>query len=168
MPQYAASAHELDELDLVASGSLPGPVRWATEDVAVIDPEGAPVADLIDGKVANWTGFVHRPFHRLYLTPTQTRERYEGRPFVPVCAPLSEAQLRELALIKDAVVLALVGTGTATVPTIRRLASLAPHTLGIMHGAAYAGDGAAALEALADDYDRRFQASITAAEGGAR
>jgi hypothetical protein len=56
----------------------------------------------------------------------------------------------------------------ATVPTIRRLASLAPHTLGIMHGAAYAGDGAAALEALADDYDRRFQASITAAESGAR
>lgn len=48
----------------------------------------------------------------------------------------------------------------ATAPTIRRLAGLAPKTLGIMHGASFAGDGAAALEALADDYDRRFQASL--------
>lgn len=119
LPQYAASAHELDELDLVASGAVPGPLPWATEDVAVIDPEGAPVADVIGGNVANWSGFVHRPFHRLYLTPAQARDQYEGRPFVPVSAPLSETQLRELALIKDAVVLALVGTGTATVPTIR-------------------------------------------------
>jgi flavorubredoxin len=51
----------------------------------------------------------------------------------------------------------------ATGPTIRRLAALAPRTLGIMHGASFAGDGAAALEALADDYDRRFEASLTAA-----
>lgn len=39
--------------------------------------------------------------------------------------------------------------------TIRRLAPLAPKTLALMHGPAFAGDGAAALEALADDYDRR-------------
>jgi flavorubredoxin len=43
------------------------------------------------------------------------------------------------------------GMGT----TIRALASLAPRTLGLMHGPAFAGDGAAALLALADDYDRR-------------
>jgi flavorubredoxin len=48
----------------------------------------------------------------------------------------------------------------ATAPTIRRLAGLAPRTLGIMHGSSFRGDGAAALEALADDYDRRFQASL--------
>jgi flavorubredoxin len=48
----------------------------------------------------------------------------------------------------------------ATGPTIRRLAGLAPRTLGIMHGSSFRGDGAAALEALADDYDRRFQASL--------
>jgi flavorubredoxin len=47
-----------------------------------------------------------------------------------------------------------------TAPTIRRLAGLAPRTLGIMHGSSYSGDGAAALEALADDYERRFQASM--------
>ena len=39
--------------------------------------------------------------------------------------------------------------------TIRRLALLAPRTLGLMHGPAFAGDGGAALNALADDYDRR-------------
>ena len=39
--------------------------------------------------------------------------------------------------------------------TIRRLAPLAPKTLALMHGPAFAGDTRSALEALADDYDRR-------------
>ena len=39
--------------------------------------------------------------------------------------------------------------------TIRGLATLAPQTLALMHGPSFAGDGAAALHALADDYDRR-------------
>ena len=48
----------------------------------------------------------------------------------------------------------------STAPTIRRLAGLAPATLGIMHGASFRGDCAAALGALADDYERRFEASL--------
>jgi flavorubredoxin len=40
--------------------------------------------------------------------------------------------------------------------TIRRLAELAPHTLALMHGPSFTGDGGAALRALADDYDRRI------------
>lgn len=43
--------------------------------------------------------------------------------------------------------------------TIRSLARLAPRTLALMHGPSFAGDGAAALHALADDYDRRSQAA---------
>jgi flavorubredoxin len=39
--------------------------------------------------------------------------------------------------------------------TIRGLAPLAPRTLALMHGPAFVGDAAAALESLADDYDRR-------------
>jgi flavorubredoxin len=39
--------------------------------------------------------------------------------------------------------------------TLRSLAELRPRTLGLMHGPSFAGDGAAALRALADDYDRR-------------
>ena len=39
--------------------------------------------------------------------------------------------------------------------TIRDLARLAPATLALMHGPSFRGDGAAALLALAEDYDRR-------------
>lgn len=45
------------------------------------------------------------------------------------------------------------GMGT----TIRRLGQLAPRTLALMHGPSFSGDGAAALRALADDYDRRVR-----------
>jgi len=40
--------------------------------------------------------------------------------------------------------------------TIRGLADLKPKTLALMHGPAFEGDGAAALKALAADYDRRL------------
>lgn len=39
--------------------------------------------------------------------------------------------------------------------TIRSLAKLQPRTLALMHGPSFSGNGAAALRALADDYDRR-------------
>ena len=45
-------------------------------------------------------------------------------------------------------------------PTICGLAGLAPRTLALMHGPTFAGDGAAALRALADDYDRRARAAL--------
>jgi flavorubredoxin len=38
---------------------------------------------------------------------------------------------------------------------IRGLSALAPRTLALMHGPSFTGDGAAALRALADEYDRR-------------
>ena len=44
--------------------------------------------------------------------------------------------------------------------TIRRLAELAPRRLALMHGPSFEGDGAAALNALADDYDRRAAARL--------
>jgi flavorubredoxin len=44
--------------------------------------------------------------------------------------------------------------------TIRSLSDLAPRTLALMHGPSFSGDGAAALRALADDYDRRLSASV--------
>jgi hypothetical protein len=42
------------------------------------------------------------------------------------------------------------------VPTLQRLAQLDPTTLALMHGSSYAGNGAAALEALAAAYARRL------------
>lgn len=47
--------------------------------------------------------------------------------------------------------------------TIRGLSTLAPRTLALMHGPSFVGDGAAALRALADDYDRRISDSRLAA-----
>ena len=49
-------------------------------------------------------------------------------------------------------------------PTIRKLAALAPRTIALMHGPSFAGDGAAALRGLADDYDRRVRAALTDAD----
>jgi hypothetical protein len=42
--------------------------------------------------------------------------------------------------------------------TIRSLSTLNPKTLALMHGPSFAGNGAAALNALADEYDRRAAA----------
>jgi flavorubredoxin len=49
------------------------------------------------------------------------------------------------------------GMGT----TIRRLATLKPRRLALMHGSSFAGNGAAALCALADDYDRRVRDALS-------
>jgi len=38
---------------------------------------------------------------------------------------------------------------------IRRLATLSPRTLALMHGPSFNGDAASALRSLADDYDQR-------------
>jgi len=45
-----------------------------------------------------------------------------------------------------------------TARTMRSLAELVPSTLAVMHGSSFAGDGAAALEALAANYDGRLAA----------
>jgi flavorubredoxin len=47
----------------------------------------------------------------------------------------------------------------STAPTIRSLADLQPTTLATMHGPSFAGDGAAALHALADLYAQRLAAA---------
>jgi len=49
----------------------------------------------------------------------------------------------------------------STAPTIRRLAELAPTTLAVMHGSCFSGDGAKALQALADDYAKRLTENPT-------
>ena len=51
--------------------------------------------------------------------------------------------------------------------TIRGLSKLAPRTLALMHGPSFSGDGAAALHALADDYDRRGDEASTAPRSAA-
>jgi flavorubredoxin len=49
--------------------------------------------------------------------------------------------------------------GAATAPTIRRLAALAPRGLALMHGPTFFGDGADALNRLADYYAASMKAA---------
>jgi flavorubredoxin len=49
---------------------------------------------------------------------------------------------------------------SSTAPTIRRLAEFSPTTLALMHGPAFQGDGKKALLDLADNYEKRFRATI--------
>jgi len=52
--------------------------------------------------------------------------------------------------------------GPTTGTTIRQLAGLRPKVLAAMHGAAFLGDGAAALRDLGDHYDARLRAKLAA------
>lgn len=44
--------------------------------------------------------------------------------------------------------------------TIRRLADLAPTTLGVMHGSSFRGDGGGALRQLANEFDQRVRDTL--------
>jgi len=88
-PQFHPTQHELDDLELIVSGALVGPLELdlpadvaalASEAGAVelVDPEGLPLA------VASWPSRevtalarpAYGPFRRLYLTPAEARERH--------------------------------------------------------------------------------------------
>lgn len=56
------------------------------------------------------------------------------------------------AAIATAKVVPFMPATPQAVPTLRRLASLEPATIALMHGPAFKGDGAAALDALAAHY----------------
>lgn len=53
----------------------------------------------------------------------------------------------------------------ATAATLRHLAALAPRRLALMHGASFEGDAAAALNQLADHYEKATAAGIAATSG---
>jgi flavorubredoxin len=50
--------------------------------------------------------------------------------------------------------------GPSTAPNIRKLAALKPRTLAVMHGASFNGDGARALNALADHYAAELEGAM--------
>ena len=75
--------------------------------------------------------------------------------------PLTDADIVGPAIAGEDLFHATALTPT-TAPTIRRLAELAPTTLGLMHGPSFNGDCRGALEALADDYQRRVDGATHA------
>jgi len=74
-------------------------------------------------------------------------------------ALVHDADLVEPALAADDLFGATCLT-PSTAPALRGLADLSPRTLALMHGPAFAGDGAGALRALADAYEVRFTAAV--------
>jgi flavorubredoxin len=67
------------------------------------------------------------------------------------CPALSESDCVRPALDTERLFHS-TGLTTNLAPTLRHLAELNPHTLALMHGPSYAGDGAGKLRALADGY----------------
>ncbi|MFT4084967.1 MAG: adenylyl-sulfate kinase [Nocardioides sp.] len=132
IPQFSPSPRELDDLELITSGAVPGPlnapgspltldlpdeVAAAAKEagaVEVVDPEGLPLAHVAwpGGAVNVLSVPAYGPFRRLHLTPAEVRRRYPGRTVVPVVGPLTDAAIAELAGLGPVLLLALVGTGT--------------------------------------------------------
>jgi sulfate adenylyltransferase len=149
-PQHAPTARELDDLELLITGALPGsrfnapgsPVTLllpeATAEAAtaagaveLVDPEGLPLATVAwpAGDVTPLARPAYGPFRRLHLSPGEVRERYVDRPVVPVTGPLTYLELDALSG-RHAVLLALIGTGTpelSTVATVRATLLAATH-----------------------------------------
>jgi len=67
------------------------------------------------------------------------------------CPPLTETDCVAPALEAESLFHA-TGLTTNLAPTLDRLAQLQPTTLALMHGASFAGDGAAQLRGLSDGY----------------
>jgi flavorubredoxin len=117
------------------------------------------------------------------ITSGRRRIRYIDTPHVPhawesgvifeetsgtlFCGDLFTQLGREATTVADIVPAAIAAedtfhstsVGPATAPTIRRLADLKPRRLALMHGPTYSGDGAAALNRLADYYSGLMKAA---------
>jgi len=69
--------------------------------------------------------------------------------------PVTNEDLVGRALDTEAIFRATSSLAAAAV-TLRSLAGLEPRTLALMHGSAFQGDGAGALNGLAKGYEARF------------
>lgn len=132
MIQHCPTPTELDDLELLVSGAYapltrfdePGsPVTLAlpdgVEEAELVDPEGLPLARVhADGTLETLTHAQYGPFRRLHLTPAAVRERHAGATFVPVADALTEAELDDLRGRGPVVLLALTGTGTASLSPV--------------------------------------------------
>ena len=132
MIQHCPTPTELDDLELLVSGAHAPLTRFNEPGSAVtlalpdgateaelVDPEGLPLARVTaDGSLEPLTHAQYGPFRRLHLTPTQAREQHAGATFVPVVDALTEAELDEVRSLGRVVLVALMGTGTASLSPV--------------------------------------------------
>jgi sulfate adenylyltransferase len=121
-PQYSPSPRELDDLELIVSGALPGPLdagllalpdavaeaALAAGAVELVDPEGLPLARVSwpAGEVTALARPAYGPFRRLYLTPAEARQQHPAGFTVVLVGGASDrpALLRPALAAYDAVV----------------------------------------------------------------
>lgn len=91
------------------------------------------------------------------LFEEQTRTLFCGDLFTHLGdgPPVTDGDLVEAALESERL-FRQTSCLTAAATTLRALAELRPHTLAVMHGSSFHGDGAAALNGLADALEQRF------------
>ncbi len=135
-------------------------------DVSVADlanrtPQAWPDGEVIDigGKRLRYIATPHVPhgWDAGLLWEEVTGTLLAGDLFTHVGAgpPTRDDDIVERAFVAEDLFKATALT-PATAPTIRKLASLAPTTLALMHGSSFDGDCQEALLALADGYEARL------------
>ncbi|MCW2738207.1 adenylyl-sulfate kinase [Nocardioides sp.] len=132
MIQHCPTPTELDDLELLVSGAYAPLTRFnepgsavtldlpeGVDEAELVDPEGLPLARVAaDGTLEPLTHAQYGPFRRLHLTPAQVREQHAGATFVPVVDALTHAELDELRGLGRVVLVALMGTGTASLSPV--------------------------------------------------
>lgn len=139
-------------------------------DISVNDLADRPPKALADGEVLDLGGkrvrliatpHVPHGWEAQVLFEETTRTLFCGDLFSHIgdTDPITEEDVVDHAMAAEDMFSA-TGIGPATAPTIRSLAELEPRTLAIMHGASFRGNGAEALNRLADCYQERLRAAI--------
>ena len=133
VPQLCPTTRELDDLELIVSGALPGPLELelpeevagpaaAASAVELVDPEGLPLA-LVSwpgGEVTPLARPAYGPFRRLHLTPAEARERHpDGFTLVPIGGVSDRpALLRRALAAYDAVVAVPIAPDDPRLPQV--------------------------------------------------
>lgn len=129
---------------------------WVT-DMANRAPRALADGETIDlgGKRVRWLDTPHIPHNwdagLIYEETTGTLFSSDLFTQFGPCEATTTGDIVDAAIATDKAVAFMPGTPQVE-PTLRRLAALSPKAIALMHGPTFKGDGAAALNALADYY----------------
>ncbi|HYD07129.1 MAG TPA: MBL fold metallo-hydrolase [Reyranella sp.] len=129
---------------------------WVT-DMANRAPRALKNDEVVDigGKKVRWLDTPHVPHNwdagLVYEETTGTLFSSDLFTQMGPCPATTTGDIVDAAIATEKAIPFMPSTPQAE-PTLRRLAALAPKTIALMHGPTFQGDGAAALNALADHY----------------
>jgi flavorubredoxin len=132
---------------------------WLT-DMANREPRALKNDEVVDlgSKKVRWLDTPHVPHNwdagLIYEETTGTLFSSDLFTQMGPCAATTTGDIVDAAIATERAIPFMPSTPQAE-PTLRRLAALAPRTIALMHGPSFKGDGAAALNALADHYESK-------------